>query len=137
MSCLWQPSGMGIVRKQVYGKMHVDVSFRKSHIMRSFRVLFVLLVAGTSQLWQCKGKSPEQVTADHLTVITDTALTSVKENVPLARAVDSIYVVKHQRRMYVYNTGQLLKMYRISLGQHLLEQSIFKETERLRKGCII
>jgi murein L,D-transpeptidase YafK len=52
----------------------------------------------------------------------------------LRKGVDSIYVVKSRREMYVYNGDSLLKIYRISLGDTPVGHKHFQGDERTPEG---
>jgi murein L,D-transpeptidase YafK len=64
----------------------------------------------------------------------DTAVTVLPMNIPLSKPVDSIWVVKHQRRMYVYNKGQLQKVYHISLGSSPVGAKRFQGDRKTPEG---
>jgi murein L,D-transpeptidase YafK len=52
----------------------------------------------------------------------------------LTKQVDSIYVVKSRREMYVFNGDSLLKIYRISLGDTPVGHKHFQGDERTPEG---
>jgi murein L,D-transpeptidase YafK len=52
----------------------------------------------------------------------------------LKSEVDSIYVVKHLREMYVYRGGKLLKIYKVSLGDAPVGHKHFQGDEKTPEG---
>jgi murein L,D-transpeptidase YafK len=53
---------------------------------------------------------------------------------PLTGKVDSIYVVKHLRRMFVYRQGTLLKVYKVALGDAPVGHKHFQGDEKTPEG---
>ncbi len=84
---------------------------------RKHAVLSILLFATCFLLLQyCKSKTKGNEDLRFVSVVTEKTTTVECVDSLLAAPVDSICVVKHTRRMYVYNGKQLLKVYPIRLG---------------------
>lgn len=80
-------------------------------------VISILLFVGCFVLLQyCKSKTTDSSGVRLVTLVTENAPKVECVDSLLVDAVDSICVVKHTRRMYVYNGSQLLKVYPIRLG---------------------
>jgi murein L,D-transpeptidase YafK len=85
------------------------------------RIMFsiVLLLSSALSLSACNGPDTAivQTARDSSTAAKDVAATTIDlSKVVLSGPVDSIHVVKHSRKMYVFANKQLLKEYHISLG---------------------
>ena len=55
-------------------------------------------------------------------------------NATLSETVDSIYVIKHLREMYVFHNGALQKIYRFSLGDAPVGHKHFQGDEKTPEG---
>ncbi len=56
------------------------------------------------------------------------------ESLPPEKFIDSIAVVKHKREMYIYNSGKVLKIYKIALGLQPVGAKHYKGDMRTPEG---
>lgn len=108
--------------------------------MRRLRpVLFlILLLAAGSSLYAWLHLNPEsrpfRLSMDRPEGTKPPADTLLGISLTRKQAVDSIVVVKHERKMYVYEKGKALKAYRISLGDAPEGHKHFQGDEKTPEG---
>lgn len=107
--------------------------------LRSFLLLPVLLLAGSASLYAWFRLAPEH-SLSYLENRLATGNRALPEDTLLDRpllpgqAVDSILVVKHERKMYVFEKGKPLKAYRIALGDAPEGHKHFQGDEKTPEG---
>ena len=66
----------------------------------------------------------------------NTAVSTIKPLPPTA-SIDSIVVVKHDRLMYVFEDGQLLRSYKVALGGEPVGHKLFEGDNRTPEGLYL
>lgn len=102
--------------------------------MRSSTFAYLLPFVAGALLFLNRSRNKEETPYILPMVKADTAVTPIPANVLLSKQVDSICVVKHQRRMYVYNSGELQKIYHISLGSAPVGAKRFQGDRKTPEG---
>ena len=98
----------------------------KVYISRRLSLLLLLATAMMSiASMSCTGKTPDKTDSTTRTRFHETILKT---------DVDSIVVVKRFRHMYVFNSGKLLKVYNISLGEQPVGAKHFKNDRKTPEG---
>lgn len=102
--------------------------------MRSSTFAYLLPLAAGALLFLNKAGTEEEAPFVSQAVHPDTPVSHIPTDVLLNKQVDSICVVKHQRRMYVYNSGELQKVYHISLGSAPVGPKRFQGDRKTPEG---